>query len=631
MKFGARYEILRALTRGEVETFAVRERATGEKALAHIFECPEPPLDQPTVQWVVASFLQLAPETPGTVIDVGRYDVVSFAYIVTRWPADEAVDNWVREYHNQIGVRPTGDAPDSASSQPAGKQQAAAPDLPPAPPAALDDALAAGSESQVTSRAPGEFTRQFFGGMAFPGERVSGKEALDAEQRGGLESQTIVPDKDRSGTDISESIGRPASPLVTEAAEKPSPSQGGFTQQFFREINPPPDRTSEPSAGSSAFPGAVEAEPARQPDALTSPWDKPPIPSSTALDLNNQPLAPDSPSDQFTKLFAQDLGSAMSPPVQDEVPSQEQPRPASGEFTKLFRVPPAMEETKSSTNDGFASESRSSTGEFARMFGPYVPNPLNDVGSLTGNERGVMPAQGSSTGILNGSNTSDRRSAEDSYTPGRATPAGNVDEGSATEVFGERRGHPEYSDRTFSHEPLTDPAHSSQDPLPDSRQFNADDSGGATVLFRPQAEVAAESAPGLPTGPSEYTMFMNREALSASLSGSADASSSSGGSKAGGAAAAAAAVASPFVTPPAVPTYQVPSPQVPAYPAAPAIPGVASPAMPAVAPPAVAAPSVSAPAGQPSAGPKSYWPLIIILNVLFILAVLLILYFALRH
>lgn len=75
MKFSARYEILRALTRGDVETFEIRDRTTGEKALAHIFECAEPPSDQPTVQWILTSFRRLAPESPGEPIDAGRCDI----------------------------------------------------------------------------------------------------------------------------------------------------------------------------------------------------------------------------------------------------------------------------------------------------------------------------------------------------------------------------------------------------------------------------------------------------------------------------------------------------------------------------------------------------------------------------
>jgi hypothetical protein len=41
-------------------------------------------------------------------------------------------------------------------------------------------------------------------------------------------------------------------------------------------------------------------------------------------------------------------------------------------------------------------------------------------------------------------------------------------------------------------------------------------------------------------------------------------------------------------------------------------------------------PSTPSPTSAPN-GPKSYWPLIIVINIVFILAVLLILYFALKH
>ena len=175
MKFGARYEFLRALTRGDVETFEIRDRATGEKALAHIFECAEPPLDQPTVQWILTSFGRLAPESPGEAIDVGRYDVASFAYIVTRRPADEAVDGWVREYHNKSVASPATPSSDSPAGHGTGKQPSAADGFLPGQAAAVADPSPAESGSGLDPAAPSEFTRQFFGGMAFACEPASGK------------------------------------------------------------------------------------------------------------------------------------------------------------------------------------------------------------------------------------------------------------------------------------------------------------------------------------------------------------------------------------------------------------------------------------------------------------------------
>ncbi len=64
MTLAAKYEFLEALTRGAVETFMARKVATDERVLVYIFECPEQPLNQPTVQWILESFRALAPDPP---------------------------------------------------------------------------------------------------------------------------------------------------------------------------------------------------------------------------------------------------------------------------------------------------------------------------------------------------------------------------------------------------------------------------------------------------------------------------------------------------------------------------------------------------------------------------------------
>jgi hypothetical protein len=320
---------------------------------------------------------------------------------------------------------------------------------------------------------------------------------------------------------------------------------------------------------------------------------------------------PDSKPGQFTSLFMRDFGSPVSPADKDIAPSQEPAKPSTGEFTKLFGAPLAMEDGKSTAYDGHASESRSGTGEFNQMFGSDAPDTSAEVSSHPGDsDLGVRATGGSSTRLFGGDDLGERRSSEESYTASPATPFGKVDDGGATQVFAGPREQQEHPDRATSREPLSDPGFFSQDRIPDPRLFNAAD-GGATIVFKSPRDVAVQGDPGLPVGPSPWTVFINREEMSALASESADASPACGTSSR--AAAPAVAAAAPFITPPAVPSFQAP------------------PALPAVAPPVIAMPPVSTSAGQPSAGTKSYWPLIIILNVLFILAVLLILYFALKH
>jgi len=126
--------------------------------------------------------------------------------------------------------------------------------------------------------------------------------------------------------------------------------------------------------------------------------------------------------------------------------------------------------------------------------------------------------------------------------------------------------------------------------------------GATGVFMQPRgpepAAVAAE-----PAGPSQYTQIISRSKL-------ASAEESAAGQGSASAAGKFAAPSMPKI--PAAPAMKMP--------AAPAIPKVAAPAAPK-------APKIDAAA----APPVSFLPLIITLAVLFLLAVLLVLYFVLKH
>jgi hypothetical protein len=122
----------------------------------------------------------------------------------------------------------------------------------------------------------------------------------------------------------------------------------------------------------------------------------------------------------------------------------------------------------------------------------------------------------------------------------------------------------------------------------------------ATRLFSSDDRV---EEPRLPAGPSEYTMIISRSELLGQSETNAVVP------------VAASQPASPFMMPPvaAVP----PAPAPPTAPAPPQFPQMNMPQAPAQ-----------------SAAPKpqvSYWPLILSLTVLFFVALLLVMYFALRH
>ena len=611
MKFGARYEILRALTRGDVETFAVRDRTTDEKALAHIFECPEPPLDQPTVQWILASFSRLVSEAPGIVTGAGKYDVAGFAYVVSRWTTDEEVEEWVRHQKYESSSDKPGSAAEPPASPPEPKPQAAAPTFTPEAMQAISDSSLENSKPQISAGQPGAFTQQFFGGIAFPGDSSAAeKQTLADDQASHSEDRPIASSEAESSARLGEPLGETSSPLLpADPQQSPLRSPGNFTAQFFREINAPLEPPAQTSAGFSA---EGKAKPEFRNEA--------PTPSKPAVGAGSEDRAGGHKPGSFTDQFMRDFGPAIPSAQPDVAPAQRPAKTETGEFTKLFNTPVLAEQSKSESFDGRMADSKSGTGEFTRMFGPHRYGTTGEAGfPARGGEGEPAATRGASGELFGGHHAGERSSVEEPYSPGPRPPGGQFQDGGATHAFAARREFPERPEAAPVREPLTSPVVSNE-PILDSHRLNSVD-GGATVLFRAPAEAPTPGEPEQPAGPSDYTMFMNKEALSALVSGAPDAASLSGAPQsAPPAAAPSPALTPPVVAPPAMPSYQPP-----------AMPGGSSPAMPSVAAPAIAAPSVPAPAGQASGKPKSNWPLIIILNVLFILAVLLILYFALKH
>jgi hypothetical protein len=101
MKFGEKYELLESLTTGGVETFVANDKVRGERVLVHILECEAQKPNQPTVQWVLDQFRQIAPEPAGLVLETGRYSGTLYAYLVTKMPDEAALTKWVQLYRSQ--------------------------------------------------------------------------------------------------------------------------------------------------------------------------------------------------------------------------------------------------------------------------------------------------------------------------------------------------------------------------------------------------------------------------------------------------------------------------------------------------------------------------------------------------
>jgi len=135
---------------------------------------------------------------------------------------------------------------------------------------------------------------------------------------------------------------------------------------------------------------------------------------------------------------------------------------------------------------------------------------------------------------------------------------------------------------------------------------------GATGAFeQPSANTPTPVVPEAPVGPSPYTQIISREKLTA-FSADGAGEEEVAGPPAGGKVAAPAMPKIPGMAPPKMPAAKMPPP--------PPMPKVAAPKAPKL-------PKVDAPAPPP----VSMMPLVITLAVLFLLAVLLVLYFVLKH
>jgi hypothetical protein len=684
MEFGAKYEILKSLTRGDVEAFAVCERTSGEKLLAYIFPCSEPPPDQPTAQWILACFAKLAPQVPGPIVKLGKYDVASFAYIVTSWPEPAILEAWIDQYHKESGLAPASSSLEPAidAAAPPTNQQA------PVVETIVSEALPVGQAEQRVSehfvqadehdealleppgsqpREPGEFTRQFF--------REVGWEPEQARLGNGHSSSVENPLTNPLADKLASLAGSGPAPR-NGANAFPDPGAGtassdlptGFSSKLFEQAGKPETASPNDEFG----PGKVSS------GEFTRFFQAPSAKQAGGSGVaETSAIGPTTETGEFLKMFGSEAPTApeeahVQPPVEYPSASLQDsstaifspnsgakerspigPGTETGDFSRMFgaEIPGAAEEPHLEppiVDRSSVSYRDSSTGIFSHDSGAAVrppTGPATDSGGFTqifGSERSraaeemnlqspvldraPAPVHGfdSSTEIFNRDISARGERLDSSYNFDAKTGAQPMDESGSTQIFAEPRRFPATSS------PITNPGFSSSDAMPSPSRLEAAADGGATILFRPPAEAAAEAEGGSRVGPSEYTRFMSREELSASVLQSGDSIAPPSSSSSGGA-AAAAGLASQFVTPPAVPSYQVPPLPVPAYPAAPAIPGGAAPAMPSVAPPAIAVPPMPAPAGQPASGPKSYLPLIIALNVLFLLAVLLVLYFVLRH
>jgi hypothetical protein len=386
-----------------------------------------------------------------------------------------------------------------------------------------------------------------------------------------------------------------AAPPADVAPKQSSPVPGPVTQ-LLRSFELPPKpgtsstpakETEQPSQPPPNINPVAERSPVRTAPVPAAPdWDpvipRPSVPPRTEP-AASAPVNPIRPN-LSTKNFPTEL---ITPPVMD--------KPKPGEFTSVFQGP--FHGDAPSEMPAFSPQKieppRKTVGDFTAMFGAV--NPQKEESSPASGLAGNETAGTGFTGFFN-ADISSRNSSTSAPTP-PILPAPQIFP--APQVFA--------TPQVFPTPPSTNP------PMPPSPAVvpSSLPPDGATGAFSSLASKPAAAPPPIPSGPSAYTQIISMKTANPPAD-PADAEEMSPSSSA---------------EPPAFPA-------LPKAPKMPALPKPPAPKMPPAKMPKLAIPAaVPKPpkVDVPAPPPVSYWPLILTLTVLFFIAVLLVLYFVLKH
>jgi hypothetical protein len=569
MKFADKYELSDTVTSGRLETFLGRDVGSGERVLVHIFEAPVKQPGQPTVMWALQSFRAIAPEAPGLVIAAGRYGGTSYAYLVTRVPEEAALQRWKQTYESS-----------TAETREIPVDRTLAPQSPPL-------SAASTPSSEVVAPAP----------PSKPSNPPTGlfglRPPVAASTRPVEQVVKVAENTYESARKENELEGMNFGPRQDSKAQEP----GEFTKQFFVGSSEPRPAPASPVAATPVHPAPVEpvraeSVPAELRNGQTSAADR-----TSGAGQSTSPHGGSPEFGGFTALFSPgpkvEAGEIKNAPSKNDA-LRKTDDAKSGDFTKFFQGPfdgerpseiPNMSPNLTDTPRGKVP------GEFTQMFGAVKDNPFATTPSPSGPID--EPPLRTEPGSFN-------RSFADPVPPSSQTK-GNGNQKPAASV------EPEWTQPIPPPVavPVTPPEPAAPRVRTDKpRESRPSVQGGATQVFSVPGGHSAPSQPPPPTGPSEYTRIISGGMLG--LNSSKEQPAAEEGPAAGG-----------------LPTFKMPT-------AAPAAPKIAAPPAPKLPkmPPAPKIPPVGALVPKAK---SSYLPMIIILNVSLIIAVLLIVYFAIKH
>ncbi len=391
------------------------------------------------------------------------------------------------------------------------------------------------------------------------------------------------------------------SPTADISGKLRPPAPAAATPPAFNDFiaTPKPDKPSLPVKDAEHL---VQAPPHAKPAADRSEirpapdWNAAPVISS-----QGKPAASSNFPDSFSSVFApQKFSSEANPPsVKDS--------PGPGEFTKFFQGPFRVEGSAETpaVSAQQVEPPRKSVGEFTAMFNaPRGEEPLPGAG-VAGNES----AGTGFTGFFSNPHLASRTSGTAGTPPASGPSQPAFDEPPAFPALPKESFVPPQpmpyvaSTPVVSIPPIPPPAPFSTPVIekPPVVPHTGSASEGATNAFNRRAIEPPPNQPAPPSGPSPYTQIISARRPAEPAFSEKQAAPNS-------------AVGLPVPSMPSVPSISAPP-----MPAAPAMPKMAAPPVPKAAKVAIPEPTVS------------YWPLILTLTVLFFFAVLLVLYFALKH
>ena len=603
MDFQGRYQVLEMLKDGEARTFKVLQTSSGRTVLLHQLWVERTPPNQPDLASLVFGFLRRATaDEMKVLVDMG--EEAGRVFVVTEdLPIFHDLRQWLQSAAGAPGAAGKASVPESAPSGDSGATGASGG----LPSAARQESLAASdttllfsipkvSEPPVAppppSKAkdePGEFTRVFFGkDMPMPA----------------------------AARPVSSPPGKASAPPASKAEKPPqSPPPAGFgvafesrKQQPRGPMQPAVEKRSPPSPPT---PSPKKQAPGEFTRIFHGPDESkavPPSPVPAAETRRLAPVTPEQPSQpkglgEFTRLFqarpvkekppaARSVEAEPSQPLPPPVQPTEQKGP--GEFTLLFR--PSPEETRSPGTPIPPSSPR-----------PTVPlsssRSPQGAGELTQLLQGYQPGKSAPTPPV-----------LDRPGPVVPPPPPQVDEakpGDFTMIF-QRPSEPVTPVPPAAPLPpaVQTPPAAPQPPEPDEymRMFELP-SGGAGAS--PQGPPPAATQPAAGRAMPAIPVVSVSPPMAPSM---------------------------PYVQPPVVPSpmvpqpqpYQIPPPQFQQAAVPPAFAMTPQPVMPQMQPMAVPAPAAPQ-AAPPKTGKSKFLVPLIILGGLFVIAVVVILIFALKH